>query len=597
VNPFSREPTIPRKTIKDVEKLISEYDSYVFQNAKFDIQMLNSIGISVPFEKVEDTIFAAHTLDNRAKRRLKDLSKTYLGIDTDDEQDLLNAIVQARSIAKKMGWNIARHDYDDEDGESWMKVDGWIPGKLALLSEQFPQEWRSVLPRYGDRDAERTAGLWTVFKVLFEEDERFYKAYKANKVCIRAIVTMESRGVTLRPKEFQRSKGHYERMAQKYETKMRKLIGVEDFNPGSTKQLQVVLFDLLKLKPIKTTKTGNSTDKHVIRALYKQNPDNQFLESLIAYRKARTTVTYEQSYEEHRIGCRLHSSFNPTGTDTTRLSSSGPNLQNVGKGEELKEDEWGTAGKDTYNIRNVFGPLRGRVWLDFDYSQLQLRIFAAQSGEQKLIEAFENGWDAHNFMACQIFQTNEPTSLQRRIAKNVNFGFIFGASERRITETCGDPKIWPIVQSLFPSATEYLEKTKRFVNKHGYVEFGQPVCNYRLKVPVNPNTEEPKGYTGVVYGVQGLEGLIVKQAMAHLDRHLSELYKSYDSPFLTLQVHDELIVDAPALPGLDWHLDLMRTIKRIMEMAGEMYGVKTPADGSIIRSSWDKAEEVELMYA
>ena len=82
-----------------------------------------------------------------------------------------------------------------------------------------------------------------------------------------------------------------------------------------------------------------------------------------------------------------------------------------------------------------------------------------------------------------------------------------------------------------------------------------------------------------------------------LFRSLSELHKSYDAPFLTLQVHDELIVDAPALPGLEWHLDLMRTIKRIMEMAGEMYGVKTPADGSIIRSSWDKAEEVELMYA
>lgn len=594
VNPFSREPSIPRKTINDIKALLSKYDTYVFQNAKFDIQMLNSIGVQIPFDRVEDTIFAAHTLDNRANRRLKDLSKTYLGIDTEDETELLNAIVQGRAIAKKMGWNIARHDYEDEDGESWMKVDGWIPGKLALLSEEFPQEWRKVLPRYGDRDTERTAGLWTVFSVLMEEDERFRKAYQANKVCIPAIVTMETRGVTLGPKRFDKSRSYYKNRVEHYVASMRKTLDNPEFNPASTKQLQTVLFEKLAYEPVRKTATGFSTDKHVIRSLYKKHPECKFLESLIAYRKSNNTFTYETSYEKHRIGCRLHSSFNPTGTDTTRLSSSGPNMQNVGKGEELKEEEWGAAGKDTYGIRNVFGPLKGRIWLDFDYSQLQLRIFAAQSGERTLIEAFENGWDAHDFMACKIFQTDKPTSLQRRIAKNVNFGFIFGASEKRIAETCGDTSIWPIVKEMFPSATDYLEKTKKFVNKYGYVEFGQPVCTYRLKVPLDSRTDEPKGYTGVVYGVQGLEGLIVKQAMFRLNEHLTNKFKSEDAPFLSLQVHDELIVDAPAAPGREWHLDLMRKIKQIMEDAGAMYGVKTPADGSIIKTSWDQAEEVEL---
>jgi DNA polymerase-1 len=401
---------------------------------------------------------------------------------------------------------------------------------------------------------------------------------------------MEDRGVSLRLEVLNDRVNHYKERSDELLGVMRDMVANPEFNPGSPKQLQEVLFNTLGFPVIKTGKTGPSTDKHVLKHLY-QTHKSPFLDKLLAFRKCMTTANYLVSYQEKQYNGRLHSSFNPIGTDTTRLSSSNPNLQNAAKAVDVdpsKQDM--EVSKDTYNIREVFGPAEGRVWLDADYSQLQLRIFAFVSGETKLIDAFEEGWDAHDFVACQVYKTDNPTKQQRTVAKGINFGFIFGAGENKLTALSGDPSIWQTVNRLFPNAVNYLERTSKQVSRDGYVD----VAGYRLHVPIDPKNGMPKGYTGVCYKVQGLEGLIVKRAMVYWDEYLQNicrLTKSHNHAFLTLQVHDELIADFVSLPRKNL-VQHGNNLKRLMERAGRDYGVATPAEMSLVTKSWDCSEEL-----
>lgn len=257
------------------------------------------------------------------------------------------------------------------------------------------------------------------------------------------------------------------------------------------------------------------------------------------------------------------------------------------------EADLGKMMEDDYKIRQVFGPTPGRIWLDLDYDQLQLRIFAYVSGEERLIKAFDEGWDAHNFVACQIYKTDKPNKLQRRVAKSINFGFIFGAKEKKITAVAGDSSVWRTVNQLFPNAVRFLETTGEETSRKGYVDIG----GYRLYVPKDLNSGYAKGYTGVCYKVQGLEGLIVKRAMVYWHKYLRDLCKrnhSANFSFLTLQVHDELIADFKNQPREDL-LKYGQQLRRLMERAGSDYGVKTPANVEIVATSWDKSEPFECL--
>ena len=586
VDPFTRNVEHSDTTVQEIQDKIDSYDWVVFHNSKFDIHALNSIGVFVPPEKIQDTLLLSHLFNNRESHKLKDLAYKYLDFSKEDEEALLACIASARRVAKRHNWKIIKAENKDLEGESWMKADGWVPSQLIKAGLADDEEWGHALSRYALCDVERTMGLW----LGFCQENNLMRHYGSQLKLIPVLVGMEDRGVSLRLEVLNDRVNHYKERSDELLGVMREMVDNAEFNPGSPKQLQEVLFNKLGFPVIKTGKTGPSTDKHVLKHLY-QTHKSPFLDKLLAFRKCMTTANYLVSYQEKQYNGRLHSSFNPIGTDTTRLSSSNPNLQNAAKAVDVdpsKQDM--EVSKDTYNIREVFGPAEGRVWLDADYSQLQLRIFAYVSEETRLIKAFEEGWDAHDFVTCQVYKTDNPTKQQRTVGKGINFGFIFGAGESKLITISGDPNIWQTVNRLFPNAVSYLERTSKQVSRDGYVD----VAGYRLHVPIDPKNGMPKGYTGVCYKVQGLEGLIVKRAMVYWDEYLQDLCRFTRCPnnaFLTLQVHDELIADFVSLPRkiLVQHGN---NLKQLMEKAGRDYGVATPAEMSLVTKSWDCSEEL-----
>lgn len=589
-----------RRSISDIQDYLDSYEKLVFHNAKFDIRALASIGVrveSLGWGRIEDTLLLSHIHCNNASHKLKDLCEKYLNIPVDDEKRLLKCIARARTMAKKLGWSVAKNDRPENEGEPWMKVDGWIPGQLYGLGHSNDEDWRLCLADYGIRDVERTLALWMIYDQWLDEQAQdpvnpdFRLAYKRQLEVLPVLIGMESRGVSVRSQSLNENITHYRQRSESLLGELRDIIDEPEFNPRSSPQLQDILYNRLGFSPRKKTKTGNSTDKDTLLKLF-QETRHPFLDSLLAFRKSETTANYLESYLEHVHAGFLHSSFNPVGTDTTRLSSSNPNLQNASKGVDFDPDaDLGKMMEDDYRVRQVFGPRKGRIWLDLDYDQLQLRIFAYVSGESRLIKAFDEGWDAHNFVASQIYHTDTPSKLQRRVAKSINFGFIFGAQAKKLVAVSGDPNIWKTVNDLFPNAVKFLDDTARQTERCGYVETG----GYRLYVPKDHNKGYAKGYTGVCYKVQGLEGLIVKRAMVYWHKYLRDLCKrngSANFSFLALQVHDELIADFKAQPREEL-IGYGRKLRSLMERAGLDYGVKTPANLDIVATSWDKSEAIK----
>jgi len=310
-------------------------------------------------------------------------------------------------------------------------------------------------------------------------------------------------------------------------------------------------------------------------------------ENTKAHRKIETF-----SWSDVKLFHQIHANFNLTGTKTTRFSCSGPNLQNIDKGEEPFFKVIEDIVKE-YSGRKCFGPRPGTLWLDIDYRQLQLVIFAHLSKEQKMIDAVNKGMDFHDFMARKIFglsDTQTPDKGQRRIAKAVNFGFIFGSQPNKIEMTCKKPGLWNTLTKLFPNAIGFLAENKAKAERDGYVtvkghrEF--PNSDYRLHTP-DPTPDKPysREYAATCYLVQGTEGLIVQEAMRLTHQYLWSLRHDLNNPHLCTQVHDELIY---SIVNSDLHY-VAPTIVDLMVKAGESYNIKLNVDPSVVLRSWAEA--------
>jgi DNA polymerase-1 len=295
-------------------------------------------------------------------------------------------------------------------------------------------------------------------------------------------------------------------------------------------------------------------------------------------------------------------------------------LGNVGKGKEWEEEdeEGNTIKVQGFKVRRAFGPAPGRVWFALDYQQLQLRIFAELAGEKGLQDAFDRGEDAHDAVAKALYSLEpdeSPTTLQRREAKAVNFGYIFGKSASNLDKI--RPGLGALTQSIFPNASKYLASTKSRLSTYDK-DMGPHVFTrggYRLFVPPKSDPrydgDGARPYAGVCYEVQGAEGELVKRAMTAVRNYLLGFttvnYDSLPEAFLTMQIHDELIIDFQYrsddnlrdLSGDDLEdaLGIYKTdvlmVKSIMEQAGKSLGFVTPASVSVVVDSWDKVIELE----
>lgn len=313
----------------------------------------------------------------------------------------------------------------------------------------------------------------------------------------------------------------------------------EPFNINSPKQLSVVLFEDLGLTPIKKTKTGYSTAADVLEKLESEHP---IISHILLYRQlGKLNSTYVEGLEKeiHSDG-KIHTRFQQALTQTGRLSSVNPNLQNI----PIRLEE----GR---NIRKAFVPSEeGWQLLAADYSQIELRIMAHISQDEKLVEAFRRGADIHTETAMSVFGVSreEVTSNMRRSAKAVNFGIIYGISDYGLSQNLGISryKAKQFIDTYFetfPGVKQFMEDVVKQAKKDGYVT---TLMHRRRYLPElndrNFNVRSFGERTAINTPIQGSAADIIKKAMIDMKRAMEEWNLRSR---LLLQVHDELIFEVP----------------------------------------------------
>ena len=312
----------------------------------------------------------------------------------------------------------------------------------------------------------------------------------------------------------------------------------EEFNINSPKQLGEILFGKLGMKGGKKTKSGYSTAADVLEKLAE---DHEIVADILNY---RTLTKLNSTYAEGLLNYiqadgRIHGEFNQMVTATGRISSTNPNLQNIPVRTELGR-----------RFRTVFVPKPGCVFIDADYSQVELRILASLSGDAKLIAAYKDASDIHAVTASQVFHVplEEVTPELRRNAKAVNFGIVYGISAFGLSEglSISRSEAKEYIERYFaayPDVKKYLDGEVAFAHEHGYVK---TIFGRRRPVPdINASNFMRRSFSERVAmnsPIQGSAADIMKKAMNEVNRALRA--GGYESR-IVLQVHDELLIEAP----------------------------------------------------
>ena len=312
----------------------------------------------------------------------------------------------------------------------------------------------------------------------------------------------------------------------------------EEFNINSPKQLGVILFEKMKLPGGKKTKTGYSTAADVLEKLA---PDYKIVANILEYRTySKLKSTYADGLQTNiESDGKIRTTFNQTITATGRLSSTDPNLQNIPMREDLGR-----------KIRKCFYPAEGCVFVDADYSQIELRVLAHMSGDEKLIEAYREAKDIHRTTASQVFHVpfDEVTDQMRRNAKAVNFGIVYGISSFGLSQglSISRKEAQDYINDYFhtyPKIKAFLDRLVRNAREKGYAEslFGRrrPVPELKSSNFMQRSFGERVAMNSPI---QGTAADIIKIAMI---RVFNRLRKEGMQSKLILQIHDELLIEAP----------------------------------------------------
>ena len=351
----------------------------------------------------------------------------------------------------------------------------------------------------------------------------------------RVLYDMEVEGVRVRPEELKEYGDALVERIEELERSIHEKAG-EDFNINSPKQLGEILFGKMKLPGGKKTKTGYSTAADVLEKLA---PDHPIVSEILEYRGlAKLKSTYADGLAAY-IGedSRIHTTLNQTITATGRISSTEPNLQNIPMRMELGR-----------LIRKAFVPKEGYLFTDADYSQIELRVLAHMSGDEQLIEAYRMDADIHRITASKVFHTpfEEVTDLQRRNAKAVNFGIVYGISSFGLSQdlSISRKEAAAYIEEYFktyPKVKEFLDREVAFAKENGYsvTMFGRrrPVPELKSGNFMQRSFGERVAMNAPI---QGTAADIIKVAMIRVWKRLRE---EKLASRLILQIHDELLIE------------------------------------------------------
>ena len=392
-----------------------------------------------------------------------------------------------------------------------------------------------------DNDAATCAqALWHLYPVLEAElksrgMEKLY--YESELPLCPVLYKMEKAGVAIDSAQLQQ---FGQMLSQRIDDCETLIFGYADgpFNINSTKQLGDLLFDKLGLPPVKKTKTGYSTNAEVLEKLKGKHP---IIPAIMDY---RMLTKLKSTYADGLIKSigedgRIHTTFQNLVTATGRLSSTEPNLQNIPVRTDLGAE-----------IRKMFIPKPGCVLVDADYSQIELRVLAHIANDTAMLEAFRSGMDIHTATASQVFSVlaEQVTPLQRRHAKAVNFGIVYGISEFSLAEDIGvsryEAKAY--IDSYLANYRGVKAYMKQVVADAAATGYTQTLYGRRREIPelksTNFNIRQSGERIALNTPIQGTAADLIKLAMIRVDKTLAE---NFPKAKLLLQVHDELIVECP----------------------------------------------------
>lgn len=517
-------PAEKEAVITQLEKFKPVFDRtdvlWIGQNIKYDMTILKWYGFGLK-GRLFDTMLAHYVIEPDGKRNMDALSMKYLAYEPISIETL---------IGKK--------------------------GKGQLSMRDVPLE---QIKEYAAEDADVTLQLKNVFNPLLDKCDVRKVFDEVEDPLVPVLVDMEFEGVGIDVNFLKDYSKELEQSIRIAEDNVYKHAGV-NFNIGSPKQLGEILFEHLKIEGGgKKTKTGQyATGEDVLQKLKAKHP---IMEDILAYRElCKLKSTYVDALPtliNPRTG-RVHTCFNQSVAVTGRLSSINPNLQNI----PIRTDR----GRE---IRKAFIP-RDKDWclISADYSQIELRIVAAISGDPEMVKAFIENKDIHTATAAGVYGVEEKdvTFEMRRAAKAVNFGIIYGQSAFGLAESLGisrtDAKA--IIENYFkqyPNIKKYMDGTINFAREHSYVQ--TLMGRKRYLRDIHSANQTVRGYAernAINSPIQGTAAEMIKLAMIKVHE---ELVKQNKRTKMILQVHDELVFDVP-MEEVD---EIKQLVKECMEGA------------------------------
>lgn len=508
------------------------------QNLKYDMNVLGSYGIYMQGIQ-HDTMLASYVLDSTLRHNMDDLAIRHLSYSTIHFEDV------AGKGAKQITFN---------------QVD---------IEKAAP---------YAAEDADITLRLHQTLWPQLEEIKSLKSVYSDIEIPLIPVLSrMERYGVLLDTTMLAKQSVQLTERLAELEQEIYIIAG-QEFNIGSPKQLQTILFEKLELPVISKTPKGQpSTAESVLQELANDYPLPKLILEYRSLSKLKSTYTDKLPLQVDKNSNRVHTSYHQAVAATGRLSSSDPNLQNI----PVRTQE----GR---RIRQAFIAAPGYKMVAADYSQIELRIMAHLSGDKGLLDAFSKGLDVHSATAAEVFgvTTEEVTKDQRRSAKAINFGLIYGMSAfglaRQLDIT--RPEAQKYVELYFkryPGVKNYMEETKEKAKEQGYIEtvFGRRLYLHEINAK-NGMRRQYAERTAINAPMQGTAADIIKRAMINLDKEIQS--GKFDMRMI-MQVHDELIFEVKESQVDD-------AIKFIIEKMEKAAKLSIPLVVDVgVGNNWDEA--------
>ena len=519
--------------------LESESISKIGHNLKYDRHILQNAGIKLKGRLLDTMLFSYVNNSTITRHNMDAVSKRYL--------------------------NISPTSYEDVAGKGAKQI-------------PFSEVSIDIASDYASEDADIALQLYHNIEPRVRKEEKLKELYhKIEGPLIYTLGDIERNGVLINSEKLDDQSKELEATISELESKVQDSAG-ETFNLGSPKQLQEILYQKLGLPIIKKTPKGQpSTSETVLQELSMDFPIVEDILSFRALSKLKSTYTDKLPKMINSETGRVHTSYHQAVTATGRLSSSNPNLQNI----PIRSEE----GR---RIREAFVAPNGYKILAADYSQIELRIMAHLSKDSGLLDSFSRDLDIHRATAAEIFRValDEVTDNQRRSAKAINFGLIYGMSafglSKQLMITRAEAQNY--IEQYFdryPGVKNYMDETKLMAKKIGYVE---TVFGRRLYLAdIESSNYQRRQYaerSAINAPMQGTAADLIKMAMIELHQRINR--ESLDAKII-MQVHDELVIEVHENQAHDLSVLAKETMSNIFKLDADL---KVDAD---IGGNWEEA--------